>query len=347
MYYTLATNYYLGDNGFKIDYNKALEFYQKSILSDEKCEYLIWEYMSEIYEKLGDLQLAIKYAEKDLQECISSGDDSFNELYHKYNRLFELYIEGNIDSKSEDIFHCFFNSAMEMPDEYWKKRCILEDGTIFKESENFAQYCVWMIEPYIERNEHQIILQHIDVLSKFKNEILKILKEDIINNERLHLSNDVNFKMLEFINNNSVYIKANALLGICWLDKDRPDKADNAWKTFYNLAYDSLQTTLDDSTKALFLDGFIELFNAAIEHNREDLLHPYYAYLSMKMGIVEHYTVRIDKLNEIREKGGVELNIGDYIKETKKIQIVHNYIKTIVAQILSTNNSRREFSKIE
>ena len=345
MYYTLATNYYLGDNGFKKDYNKALEFYQKSILSDEKCEYLIWEYMSEIYEKLGDLQLAIKYAEKDLQECISSGDDSFNELYHKYNRLFELYIEGNIDSKSEDIFHCFFNSAMEMPDEYWKKRCILEDGTIFKESENFAQYCVWMIEPYIERNEHQIILQHIDVLSKFKNEILKILKEDIINNERLHLSNDVNFKMLEFINNNSVYIKANALLGICWLDKDRPDKADNAWKTFYNLAYDSLQTTLDDSTKALFLDGFIELFNAAIEYNRVDLLHPYYAYLSMKMGIVEHCTIQIDKLNKKRDKGGVDLNMGD-IKELEKIHNVHNYIKNIVAQILSTNDSRREFLKL-
>ena len=77
---------------------------------------------------------------------------------------------------------------------------ILEDGRIYKESENVARYCVWMIEPYIEKNNYQIILRHKEVLNKLKNEILKILKEDIINNERLHLSNDIHFKMLEFMN---------------------------------------------------------------------------------------------------------------------------------------------------
>ena len=199
MYYTLATNYYLGDNGFKKDYNKALEFYQKSILSNEKCEYLFWEEMSEIYEELGDLQLAIKYATKDVEESISRGKDSFIDLYSKYWRIFELYIEGGYESKAEEIFHLFFNGARELSDNDWMEH-ILEDGRIYKESENVAQYCVWMIEPYIEKNNYQIILRHKKVLNKLKNEMLKILKEDIINNERLHLSNDINFKMLEFMN---------------------------------------------------------------------------------------------------------------------------------------------------
>lgn len=155
------------------------------------------------------------------------------------------------------------------------------------------------------------------------------------------------------------YVKANALLGICWLDKDRPDKTDSAWKEFYNIAYDSLQT-LDDQTRCKFLDGFIELFSAAIEYNRVDLLHPYYAYLSMYMGIVEHYNARIDKLNEMLGVDVEDLNIDnlseeDVIRlldaiaakeEIEKLQRVHNYIKTIVAQIQSSNNSQVKFLKL-
>lgn len=155
------------------------------------------------------------------------------------------------------------------------------------------------------------------------------------------------------------YVKANALLGICWLDKDRPDKTDSEWKEFYNIAYDSLQT-LDDQTRCKFLDGFIELFSAAIEYNRVDLLHPYYAYLSMHMGIVEHYTARIDKLNEMLGVDVEDLNIDnlseeDVIRlldaiaakeEIEKLQRVHNYIKTIVAQIQSSNNSQVKFLKL-
>lgn len=199
MYYTLAMNYYLGYNGFTEDYNKALDFFHKSVLAEEMCEYLIWSHMSEIYEKLGNLQLAIKYAEKDIQESISSGEDSFKDLYGMYYSLFKLYIESGDESKAEEIFHLFFNGAKELSDEDWMEH-ILDDGYIYKESKNVAQYCVWMIEPYIKKNNYQIILQYKEILSKLKNEILKILKEDIINNERLHLSNNINFKILEFMN---------------------------------------------------------------------------------------------------------------------------------------------------
>lgn len=155
------------------------------------------------------------------------------------------------------------------------------------------------------------------------------------------------------------YVKANALLGICWLDKDRTDKADNAWKEFYNIAYDSLQT-LDDQTKYMLLDGFIELFSAAIEHNKVDLLHPYYAYLSMYMGIVEHYTARIEKLNEMLDVDAEGLHVDNLSEEdvtrlrdaiaakeeVEKLQKVHTYIKTIVAQIQSSNNSQVKFVKL-
>ena len=108
------------------------------------------------------------------------------------------------------------------------------------------------------------------------------------------------------------------------------------------------------------MDGFIELFSAAIEYNRVDLLHPYYAYLSMYMGIVEHYTARIDKLNEILDNGEVDLNIDNLTeedmprlrdamvakKEIEKLRKVHNYIKTIVAQIQSSHNSQVKFFKL-
>lgn len=199
MYYTLAKNYYLGDNGFTKDYNKALDFFHKSVLAEEKCEYLIWYHMSEIYEKLGNLQLAIKYAEKDIQESISSGEDSFKDLYCMYYRLFELYIKSGDESKAEEIFHLFFNGAKELSDEDWMEH-IFDDGSIYKESENVAQYCVWMIEPYIERDEYQIILEHREELYKLRREILKHIKESIIEYEKMHLSNGIYFKMLEFLN---------------------------------------------------------------------------------------------------------------------------------------------------
>ena len=199
MYYTLAMNYYLGDNGFTKNYNKALDFFHKSVLAEEKCEYLIWSHMSKIYEKLGNLQLAIKYAVKDVKESISCGMDDFTDLYDGYHSIFKLCIKGGYESKAEEIFHLFFNGVKDLSDNDCGEH-ILEDGSIYKESENFAQYCVWMIEPYIEKNNYQIILRHKEVLNKLKNEILKILKEDIINHERLHLSNDINFKMLEFMN---------------------------------------------------------------------------------------------------------------------------------------------------
>ena len=199
MYYTLAMNYYLGDNGFTKDYNKALDFFHKSVLAEEKCEDLIWCEMSEIYEELGNIQLAIKYAEKDMQESISSGKDSFKDLYAMYNRLFQLYIECGDESKAEEIFHLFFNGAKELSDEDWMEH-ILDDGRIYKESENVAQYCVWMIEPYIERDEYQIILEHREELYKLRREILKRIKESIIKYEKMHLSNGTDFKMLEFMN---------------------------------------------------------------------------------------------------------------------------------------------------
>ena len=86
-----------------------------------------------------------------------------------------------------------------MSDEDWMEH-ILDDGSIYKESKNVAQYCVCMIEPYIERDEYQIILEHREELYKLRREILKHIKEIIIEYEKMHLSNGIYFKMLEFLN---------------------------------------------------------------------------------------------------------------------------------------------------
>ena len=78
------------------------------------------------------------------------------------------------------------------------------------------------------------------------------------------------------------------------------------------------------------------------------------------MGIVEHYTARIDKLNEMLGVDVEDLNIDNLSEvditrlrnasvattEIEKLQKVHNYIKTIVVQIQSSNNSQVKFFKL-
>lgn len=285
--------------------------------------------------------------------------DTLDSLHWRFLHIADYFVkfiftsivnDENILSEHEDYIYKHLTDVRTATEELIK---------IYQEHNNLslAEFYETKILRYLDHFEENYLLSHTeddDAAERLYNLATKYY------NGSEHYEKSVMKALLYYDKSAKLgYVKANALLGICWLDKDRPDKTDSAWKEFYNIAYDSLQTQ-DDQTRCKFLDGFIELFSAAIEYNRVDLLHPYYAYLSMYMGIVEHYTARIDKLNEILDNGEVDLNIDNLTEEDmprlrdamvakeeiEKLRKVHNYIKTIAAQIQSSHNSQVKFFKL-
>ncbi|MBQ2364557.1 MAG: GIY-YIG nuclease family protein [Alistipes sp.] len=399
-YYNKADNYYYGADDVFEDEDLALEYFEKSASLGKAAAYLkigeIWSKRGRMRQAINAYKMGV---DNGYLLCYGKLGQIFNNqnsgFYNKrnaelaYKKFFEFVdnSEGlhlNIDVAWEHmgigfivhdfIFEGVLNDDISLANEEFLIKYTSQIQT------HFEQYLIYLQElnpeaayfveskmrPYINKLVEKYEVYGLDGIELAKKYFL-LAKES--------------FKYIEKFDNSSNYLEeeqkafelftkslelgyqiSNVYIGICWLYRGYDysiANADKAWREFYNKAYDSLQT-LDDQTRSMFLDGFIELFSAAIEFNRVDLLHPYYAYLSMYMGIVEHYTARIDKLNEMLDIDVVDLNVDNLSEEDivrlrdaiaakeeiEKLQRVHNYIETIVAQIQSSNNSQAKFRKL-
>ena len=76
-------------------------------------------------------------------------------------------------------------------------------------------------------------------------------------------------------------------------------KAEKAWKTYYNYAYNTFTeqpTTISDEQKEELLEGFTLIIYYAVKFNAEHLIHEYYVLLALYLGIIDYYSKRIDLL---------------------------------------------------
>lgn len=139
-----------------------------------------------------------------------------------------------------------------------------------------------------------------------------------------------------------------------------------AWNNFYNFTYDTAiaNNSLSEvsiETLELLIGGYMEIFEFAVKNECTSILNPYYAYLAMRIGIVDYYTLLMDDLHdrqkvlEIKMKNRIE-DKEERIRLTKesyniqadllRIRDIHNYIKTIVAQMQATGNTRVEIVRL-
>lgn len=191
--------------------------------------------------------------------------------------------------------------------------------------------------------------------------ITRGLNDDIIvANKKYEQLENVTLKLL----NKSLELGnpfTNAYIGIYWLYKDNNnainrDKAQKAWKDYYNYVYD----TITDKNKIVgtqdtenILSAFFDIFHTAIERKAKDLIHSYYLITAAGLKLVEFYDKRIAELNNLMnnyDKNDINHQM-QYCKFAKvdieRIRIVHAYMKEFSKEVAQSGNYHRTVYRLE
>ena len=258
-----------------------------------------------------------------------------------------------------------------------------------------ANFLESKLRPYINKlvEKHAVYGLEGDELAKKYFSIAKENFKDIENSYSSAENANSEKKTFELFSKSAElgYQIAKVYLGICWLyrggnlnklspEKQRKSfsilKAEKAWKTFYNYAYNTFteqQTMISEEQKEEILEGFTLIIYYAIRFNVEHLIHEYYVLLALYLGIIDYYSKRIDllaskecyKLDDSFEFKPFELNkldisnhsdasdlidqtnmILDYFeseKERKQIETVHSYVKNFALKMKDKFGSQTKF----
>jgi|GEM_PF-4789447 len=139
-------------------------------------------------------------------------------------------------------------------------------------------------------------------------------------------------------------------------------KIENEWKKFYNQVYDS-RDNLRPIEKREILDGFMDMFSFALENDKTDLLHPYFAYLAISLGLVVHYGMQIEYENKHINDAPMFMDMLDDVDEftldlvksaykeakfekIRKLKDVHSYISGVIREV-QISGGRTQFFRLE
>lgn len=139
-------------------------------------------------------------------------------------------------------------------------------------------------------------------------------------------------------------------------------KIENEWKKFYNQVYDS-RDNLRPIEKREILEGFMDMFSFALENDKTDLLHPYFAYLAISLGLVEHYGMQIEYENKHINDAPLFMDMLDAVDEftlelvksaykeakfekIRKLKDVHSYISGVIRDV-QISGGRTQFFRLE
>lgn len=144
---------------------------------------------------------------------------------------------------------------------------------------------------------------------------------------------------------------ANAYIGIYWLYKDYRDKANRnkantAWRNFYNFIYDTLtdENKNIEEYKEKLLEGLFDIIHTSVERKSNDLLHKYYLIIAAHLHIVEFYSKRIDEMNEFyadydENDIAKQIIFCQVIKvDEERIKIVHTRMKEFLEEVRQSGN---------
>lgn len=230
LYYELARNFHYGFNDSIIDYDKALQNYNKALQFEEfeDCKKEIWEAMSDIYEEQGKLQPAIDCMLNALNEhtiyCKKYGEEesciNHYVIYSTiYCRLCELYSRSKkVEDRhnSEKMWRLFFDCGRNI--DVSDNNIIMSDYTADcitnkqSDAESYAKECIYMLQLITIKHKTIFDIRGVyDVLVKFKVLIIQKLQVKINEWERIGASSlkQECITTLNFLNRlyNSVIIK--------------------------------------------------------------------------------------------------------------------------------------------
>lgn len=225
LYYELARNFHYGFNDSIIDYDKALQNYNKALqFEEEGCKEDIWEAMSDIYEEQGKLQPAIDCMLNALNESTifwKKYDSHYIHYgnYMYYHHLCELYSRSKkVEDRhnSEKMWRLFFDCGRNI--DVSDNNIIASDYTADRIStkksisELYAGSCIDMLQLITIKHKTIFDIPGVyDVLVKFKVHIIQQLQVKINEWERIGASSlkQESITTLNFLNRlyNSVIIK--------------------------------------------------------------------------------------------------------------------------------------------
>ncbi len=112
------------------------------------------------------------------------------------------------------------------------------------------------------------------------------------------------------------YKQALVNIGHCWLLRNQPEKADEAWKEFYNTVFDRVSnesTTISDKEKSRIVGGFYKMFHIIGKNKAYHLLYDDYFYMAAHCGLTEYLN---DKSAEAEELTNAISNFQSKDSET-------------------------------
>lgn len=214
LYYELARNFHYGFNDSIIDYDKALQNYNKALqFEEEGFKEDIWEAMSEIYEEQGKLQPAIDCMLNALNEhtIFWKKYDSpriHYDNYMYYHHLCELYSRSKkVEDRhnSEKMWRLFFDCGRNI--DVSDNNIIMSDYTADcitnkqSDAEFYAGECIRMLKLITIKHKTIFDIPGVyDVLVKFKVLIIQKLQVRINEWERLGVSSIEDITTLNFLN---------------------------------------------------------------------------------------------------------------------------------------------------
>lgn len=231
-----------------------------------------------------------------------------------------------------------------------------------------AEYYEKNIVPYIQSLEEKYLLSHGEGIELAENYFTLAMKysggHESIDGYENYPNND--YKALLFLKKSAELglKKAHIYIGIFWIKKGIKDKADKAWREYYNYVYDIIiekDTQLYKELKNELLEGMTLLISSALTNDAEELVHQNYIYASLHLDIINYYTERLNDISnrdcykhnqsenidysslstdELTTLLDRQLEFIDAEKERKIIEIVHECVKKFITKLNIQNGNK-------
>lgn len=355
-YFSMGMDYYYGLNDTFQDVDLSLDYFEKSaVLGKIEAYYRMGR--AWFYEKGNEykaLQCYHEGAKKGYARCYAElGRIYLNKDSKQYNRrnadlawskYFEFidelaktdnfYWEWDITGYGEDVIAFIFNMLIQceqinpkheeflykyVRDIYRVTRDKIEK--LREEYPSVSEFYENKIIPFIKGLEEKYLLTHGEGVELGRNHCIlgeKYLRGvesfDGLENYPKNVIKSLNLfaKSAEL-----GYHKAYIYMGLAWLECGKYNKVDDAWKKYYNSAYDLLSGkdfAISEECKNEILDNFIFLIFNSIGNDIQHLIHEEYVFLSLKLDIINYI---LEKIEEITNRDCYKYNVSEDLNDSE------------------------------
>ena len=346
-YYRIAIKYTSGSDDVFQDFDKAISCFERSAelgnvnalhklgetwflfkrRADKALPYLhaaankgCWEsygYMAQIYESDKNCKNEVNadLAWRKYFESIKANEDTLNDLNWDTSigtKVVDYLFSSNMHNKSiPSIVEEVVFSNRERVKRAFKDTI---DWLTNNNNEDLLRYYERYVGKYLDSIEEKVLLS--DSAGNDLGKNYYILAEKYFSGEDGYEKSDVRALMYFRKSSELGYKQALINIGYCWLLRNQPEKASDAWKEFYNTVFDKVShvsTTVSDEEKSQIVDGFYKMFHIIGKNKAYHLLYDDYFYMAAHCGLTEYLN---DKSAEAEELTNAISNFQSKDSET-------------------------------